>query len=523
LTTLKGNVTVTMQSKSPIDAAVGIWRRRKWLLILPFTLLFIVIASLIVALPPLYKATSVVIFGQDDISESYVTSNPSNELEQRLEVVRQSILSRTHLQEVIDEFELYPDLRKVISAEGVVNRLRKDIIIEQQMLRQPQWGQNASFSVSISYQGWEPQLTADVTNALTTRFQQQNEDIRTRQASRTAEFLRDQLSEVRAVFVRQEEMIDSFKIANLGGLPQQESMNLATLERLNSELRLNGERQIQLMSRRNDLLLGLTDTRNVNTITGASGTVRLARLKGELADLGTRFTDNYPEIIRVRGQILSLEREIAATGDSGESDDSPPSYQQMLQSPEEIEREIIGLKLDEEKLRTSFLALQDRIENTPKVELELQQLSNNYNSTREQYLNLQRLYQDAALAESLEYQQNQRVQVLEQAIPPGGSSAPDRMRLLILAFALAAGFSIALVFVAEQLDRTFHNLDDIRNFTKIPVLGSISRITTTREKFRKTLSFALAAALFCGLLIILSTAMYNYGQAQGHAIIWMMN
>jgi succinoglycan biosynthesis transport protein ExoP len=514
---------VTNQSKSPIETAAGIWRRRKWLLILPFTLLFIVIASLIVALPPLYKATSVVIFGQDDISESYVTSNPSNELEQRLEVVRQSISSRSHLQEVIDEFDLYPDLRKVISAEGVVNRLRKDITIEQQMLRQPQWGQNASFSVSISYQGWEPQLTADVTNALATRFQQQNEDIRTRQASRTAEFLRDQLDEVRTVFVQQERIIDEFKIANLGGLPQQESMNLATLERLNAELRLNGERQIQLMSRRNDLLLGLTDTRNLNAAAGASGTIRLARLKRELADLGTRFTDSYPEIIRVRGQILSLEREIATNGDIGESDEGSASYQQMLQSPEEIDREIINLKLDEEKLRASFLTLQNRIENTPKVELELQQLSNNYNSTREQYLNLQRLYQDAALAESLEYQQNQRVQVLEQAIPPGSSAAPDRIRLLILTFALAAGFSVALVFIAEQFDRTFHTLDDIRSFTKLPVLGSISRITTTREKIRKTLNFSLAAALFIGLLVMLSTAMYNYGLAQGHSIIWMMN
>lgn len=514
---------MTMQSKSPVDSALEIWRRRKWLLILPFMLLFIAITSLIIALPPLYKATSVVIFGQDDISESYVTSSSSNELEQRLEVVRQSLLSRSHLQEVIDEFDLYADLRRLISAEGVIQRMRKDITIEQEMLRQPQWGQNASFSVSISYQGWEPQLTADVSNALTTRFQQQNEDIRTRQASRTAEFLRDQLNEVRAVFVGQEKLIDNFKIANLGGLPQQESMNLATLERLNSELRLNGERQIQLMSRRNDLLLGLTDSSNTNALRGASGTVRLARFKNELADLGTRFTENYPEIIRVRSQILSLEREIAANGDIDKATETPTGYQQMLQSPEEIDREIIDLKLAEDKLRSSFLALQDRIGNTPKVELELQQLSNNYNSTREQYLSLQKLYQDAALAESLNYQQNQRVQVLEQAIAPGSSATPDHMRLLILTFALAAGFSIALVFVAEQFDRTFHTLDDVRSFTKIPVLGSISRISTTRDKMRKTLSFVLAAALFLGLLIILSITMYNYGMTQGHSIIWMMN
>ena len=158
-----------MQSKSSVDSAIEIWRRRKWLLILPFTLLFIVVASLIMALPPLYKASSVVIFGQDDISESYVISNTSNELEQRLEVVRQSILSRSHLQEIIEEFDLYPELRKLISAEAVVNRMRKDITIEQEMLRQPQWGQNASFLVSIGYQGWEPQLTADVANALTTK------------------------------------------------------------------------------------------------------------------------------------------------------------------------------------------------------------------------------------------------------------------------------------------------------------------------------------------------------------------
>jgi polysaccharide biosynthesis transport protein len=509
--------------KTPMDSLAEIWSRRKWLLILPFVLLFCVLASLIYALPPLFKASTTVIFGQDDIAESYVTNTTRNELEQRLEVVRQSILSRSHLQEFIEEFNLYPQLRRVLAPEAVVNRMRKDIEIRHEMLRQPQWGQNSTFAVSIAYQGWEPELVARVTNELAIRYQQEHEGIRTRQATRTAAFLREQLEEVRGRFLEQERRIDEFKIANLGGLPQQEGMNLATLERLNSEMRLNGERQIQLMSRRNDLLLGLGDA-NSNAVTGASNVVRLERLKRDLADMGTRYTDNYPDIIRVRNQIMTLEKEIAgANASEGTKTALPVGFQGMIQSPEEMENEIVRLRIKEEELREAFTSLQRRVENTPRVEQELQQLTNDYNEIRELYLSLQKRYQDASLAETLEFEQNQRVQVLEYAIPPDFPAAPDRMRLLIMLLVVSAGLSVGLVFIAEQTDRTFHTIDDVRNFTKLPVLGSISHIRTTKDKVNVGLRFMIIASAFILGVIVLSVLAYNYGQTNGQTLMWMMN
>ena len=245
-------------NRSMIDSAIDVFRRRKWLLILPFTLVSLVLISLIMALPSLYKASTVVIFGQNEISESLVTSGNSSELEQRLEVVRQSILSRPQLQQLIEEFNLYPEMRAEFSPEAVVRRMRKDVTIQTQELRQPEWGENSTFAVTITYQGWEPQLVADVTNAIAQRYQVENEGMRTRQASRTVAFLEQELQDVRDQFENQELLIEEYKNMHLGGLPQQEGMNLASLERINAELRLNGERQIQLMTRRNDMLLGVS-------------------------------------------------------------------------------------------------------------------------------------------------------------------------------------------------------------------------------------------------------------------------
>ncbi len=513
---------MTTHNHSLMDSVTGIWKRRKWLLIMSFVLLFCVAASLIIALPPLYKASTVVVFGQDDISESYVTSGNSSELEQRLEVVRQSLLSRSRLQEVIEEFDLYPEMRKLYPAEAVIRRMRKDITINQQMLRQPQWGQNATFTVQIGYQGWDPDLVSQVTNGLAARFQAANEDIRTRQATRTVEFLKEQLDAARNAFLLQEQRINEFKTANLGGLPQQEGMNMATLERLNSELRLNGERQIQLMSRRSDLLLGLNEGGSSGAVTGASNVLRLERLKRELAELGNRYTENYPEIIRVRNQITELERSIAISGpdEPATADSGVP---RVGDDPQQIESEYARLKAREGELRAAFQSLQDRVQNTPKVEQELQQLTNEYNLMREQYLALQERHQAAQLAESLEYQQNQQVQVLEYAVPPSFPAAPAVTQLLIMAFILAAGAALGLVFIAEQSDRTFHNLDDVRNFTRLPVLGSISRISTTGDRLRASARFVATAVIFATCVVVLSMLAYYYGQAQGQDLMWMMN
>ena len=63
-----------------------------------------------------------------------------------------------------------------------------------------------------------------------------------------------------------------------GQLPQQVGVNLATLERMNTQLRLNGEQQIRLIEQREKLLEGLDDPNAITKYCRAWINVRVGHL-----------------------------------------------------------------------------------------------------------------------------------------------------------------------------------------------------------------------------------------------------
>ena len=95
-------------------------------------------------------------------------------------------------------------------------------------------------------------------------------------------------------------------------LPQQQAANLATLERLNAQLRLNSDNQLRAMERRERLLKHLADLDPAGSAGGPDATAtRIGRLKQELTELRTRFSDKYPDVVRVKAEIAALERQLA--------------------------------------------------------------------------------------------------------------------------------------------------------------------------------------------------------------------
>lgn len=489
-----------------IDKAVDQWRRRKWLLIVSFLSVFTVAVCLIAALPPLYRASTTTLFTQDDIAESLLKTGATNELELRLGTIQQAVMSHSQLQEVIDEFDLYASMKGNASPESVINRFRKDIQIDQQASTEPQWGQHSTYAITISYQDWDPERVAPVANELAARFRAENERIRTGQAARTTEFVREELAVAKARFKAEERRINDFKNAHMGELPEQQEFNMATLDRLNSELRLNGERQVHLLERRDGVLPGAGESGAGGT--GLTGTRRLEWLKRDLAERETRLTANHPDIIRLKAEIASLTRVLAGDDVQG---GQQGSSERLWQDPVDLEVELRALRREEASLRAAIAELVRTLEGTPRIEQELARFAYDYDTARDEYIAMQKHYQDAYLAESLETRQDQQVKIIEMAIPPDGPVAPDRLRLIFLGFMLAIGFAGVAAFLAETLDRSFHSIAEMRRFTTLPVLASIPRIRTPGDEWRSRARFGLLSVVVVAGLLALAGCSYYAG------------
>src|SRR3990170_528738 len=287
-----------------LDLWFAVWSRRKWLAILAFAAPLSAAISLITFLPNIYRSTATVLVERQQVPESFVQSTVTSALETRLHTISQEILSRSRLEALINRFGLYSDLRKRVPAEELIERMRADIKLEPKAI-DVRGQRQATVAFTISYQGSDAQTVALVTNTLVSFYVEENLKVRERQATGTAEFLKVQLEGTQKRLDDQEQRVSEFKRRHLGELPQQMETNLAALERLHMQLRMNADNQTRAAERRQALASQLAEAQTLvppaYAAPAAPGALieapeaRLARLKQELTTLRTQFSEKYPD------------------------------------------------------------------------------------------------------------------------------------------------------------------------------------------------------------------------------------
>jgi succinoglycan biosynthesis transport protein ExoP len=501
-----------------------IWKRRKWLALLLFAVPFTAAASVVAFLPNVYQSTATALVERQQVPEAFVRPTVTGELETRLRTITQETLSRSRLESLIDRFGLYADLKNTLPPEAVIDRMRSDIRLDLQGTDSR--GRASTVAFSLSYRGPDPETVAQVTNALASFYIEENLKARERQATSTAKFLEGQLEEARARLDEQERQVSTFRKRHVGELPEQMGANLATVEQLNVQLRLNSVSRMRLEEKRELLAMQMPDAisspTSVMATPGAvngepvSDAARLIRLKHELDELSSRFTDSHPAIGRKKVETAALEQRIrrqaedASAGASKAERASPavlsPQAMRTRQMLGETEAEIKVLQNEDVRLRKALAIHEERVANTPRREQEFQELSRDYLSTKELYQSLLHRHDEAQMAADMEFRQKgEQIRILDPALASAVPAAPNRRRLILVAFMLSLGLAVGAVVVAEQLNTSFHTVDALTRFTTVPVLVSIPRISADvderlRWRFRlATTGTVLALALIAGL------------------------
>jgi succinoglycan biosynthesis transport protein ExoP len=521
--------------KNPgLDLALAVWSRRKWLAILVFAGPFVAATSIVKFLPDIYGSTATVLIEGQQLPEAFVRSTVTSAVETRLQTITQEILSRSRLESLINRFGLYIELRGKSALEGVIERMRRDIQIDLKGVKQIEQGR-ATVAFSIGYRGSDPQTVAQVANSLASFYIEENLKARERQAVGTTEFLLVQLEETKKRLDEHERRVSAFKKGHIGELPAQLEANLATLERLNTQLRLNSDTRNRANERRAALAqqlaqadlfeqLGEADFRPAG---GPNATaIRIARVKQELTELRTRYTDNHPDVIQKKAEIAALEGEHARTKSDVEPNNKEPNKEktaavnpfvvQLQRAISEVDAEIAARKAEEQGLRRDINTYQQRVENTPRWEQEFQSLSRDYDTTKELYTSLLKRYEEAKLAESMEQRQKgEQFRILDPAAASEQPVAPNRVRLFLVGLALSLGLALGTVVLAEKLDTSFHTVDELRGFTRFPVLVSIPPLLTEVDASRRRRRIALVAlsAMVCLPLIVGSSYLIAKGNA----------
>jgi polysaccharide chain length determinant protein (PEP-CTERM system associated) len=508
--------------------------RRRWALaLLPFLFVLAASVSLALFLPSLWTAKAVILVDRQQIPESFVKSTITSDVEARIMTLSQEIMSSAPLIKIIEAHQLYPDIRRKHSMEAAVDAMRRDIRIEfrtdERDRRSPRM-----IAFGVGYTTSDPQNAMRVANEVAGLYVDENVRYREKHSVSTSQFLGNQLSDVRARLQSQERRITDYKERHMGELPEQREANLRTLDRLQQQMQSAQETMRRANERRQLLTQALAEidqTSGGNVGVGPNPTVaestaaRLSVLKQELAQMQTRYSDRYPDVISLKEQIQALEGRLAAekqaaapapaakTGAASKGKDlRPPPQNAYVQSlMQQLDQAAVDTRTtaDEIKgLQSQIAVYQRRIENTPRSEQELALITRDYESTRELFRSLLGKQGEAEIAADLEQrQQGEHFRIIEPAGLPDRTAGPNRMRLLLIGLVLAVGAGGIAVVLAEHVDTSYRSVEDIRGHEPVPVLSTIPKIITERDRRRSLrLRRLQTAAVAAGLLAIIGTS-----------------
>ena len=249
---------------------------------------------------------------------------------------------------------------------------------------------------------------------------------------------------------------------------------------------------------------------------------RLNYLNSLLMVLMTKYTENYPEVIKVKNEIEELKKQIAQAKDSSiehagaETSAMNPIYQQLREELTKTDSEIESLKARSAELSRQQLIAQNLLGRMPKEQEEWTKQQRDRNVYQKIYDDLLQKLQNSRISKDLEIaDKTTTFKVVDPAMLPHAPVSPDRVTMILLGIVFGIASGIGIAFVLEHLDPSFEDDTAIESKLNLPVLAAIPRIITDTDrlyaKMRDRKIFTAAGIyLFIIMLIFVKEALYKY-------------
>ncbi len=470
---------------------LSVFRRRKWWLIVPIVASIGVGAALVRWLPKEFKGTVTLGVIAPGVSPNLVGSSPLDNAE-RMRAFSQQLLSAPVLARVAREERLaggMPD-------DGLIARLRKSVTIT---VPEPVAQTNEPRKLDtflVSYSDADPARAQRVTNRLATVFIDETSKTREEQAEHTSAFIAAQLEASQQRLKELEAKLRRAKESHIGQLPEQTQANLQTLSGLRTQLdsnatALRGEQDRLTMTEReidslkqgvNAVLLLPRGGTAAADVSSSSPEIRITALQRELAAARATYTEKHPEITRLEEELERARRDAAAERQKPAADreamlQGDPAYRQLIADREMGRLRIRELQRAEGDIRRQIGIYQARVESAPMVEQQLTSMNRDYELEKAQYAELTRKLREATMAENVERnRRGEQFTILYPAAYPTEPTKPVPLRVMLLSIVGGIVAGAALTFLREYLDRSVHDVRDLRDELDVPVLGEVARI-----------------------------------------------
>jgi polysaccharide chain length determinant protein (PEP-CTERM system associated) len=511
---------------------------RRYGLFLAVPVVVCTLAALILSsrLPDVYSSEMLVQVVPQRVPDAYVRSTVTLRTEDRIEALEQQVKSRTQLERMIEAFDLYPEERRRLPMQDVVEILRDTIHLE--LVRPARNQPIDSFYLRFTYS--DPVIAARVTERVGALFVDENAADRGALAKAANDFLDAQLADARARLEAQDLKLKAFREQNAGRLPTQLEFNLQAIQSAQLQLQSvvesaasDRDRKLMLERLYNDAKLEpvaapLAPAQPAGAADGSATAALPPRQQLEIAKaaldrLKLRLKPNHPDVRRMAKAVADLQARVAAEPPQV-AEAAPASavvspdelqrrerLQQMRAEIESLERKSTFSDSEERRLRGVIAEHQRRIEAVPGVESEWTALTRDYDSLQANFNDLLRKSEAARVAADLEQRQiGEQFRVVDPPRVPTRPISP--IRILYSAGGLVAGLLIGLGVIAFLFirDTTFRTGEDVVQSLGLPVLAVVAAMATREDRIRQRIWRAVGVVALAG------------GIAAAAGVVWVM-
>src|SRR5215213_6691847 len=497
-------MSVEFRQRKPSEY-VRILQRRKWLIILPTIAIFTAVTWVVLKLPDVYQATTLIVVKPSTLPTSVVPTNAEDNLTRQLAGIAQVVQSRSSLEPLVEKYGLYRAERmRGEPMESVIDMMRDDIKVNLNTSRN-----DITNGFDISFRYRDPKVTQAVTSELAGKYisvQTQNTVVST-QAARA--FMDNQVNQARAALSEVDKQLLDFKSSHVGILPSEAEGLFNQLSGLREEQKALISEVGRLQDRRSATAnqLALLKAQNVQVIEDAAESMtdpkttlaysnlvtRKASLEGELTRLRGELREKHPDVIAKQKEVDQVKQEMDKMIDEWK-EKTKTKQDRLKQMPNltvgAAENEIRQIE-NEVKRQQKLLAenekqigsIIERINNVPGVEVQLGAIERDYQMKKTALDDLLVQQQKIALnAEAASQQQGEGIEVIDAANLPSKPVAPKRIMLSSLGIAVGIGLGLLIVGIFEGPRLlTIQNSEDARHYTGLPVLLAVPELLTPNE------------------------------------------
>jgi len=533
-----------------------ILRRRRWYMILPLVAILATAVVVAVTLPPVYRSSATILIEQQQIPQDLARATVTGFADQRVQIISQRVLNSANLRRIIEQYDLYPELRQQEPMSAAVSIMRRDVSVR--MVRAEGRGGQASIAFTVNFDHESPQVARRVVDEVVSLFLEENLRTRREAARETTVFLGAEAERLAEQIADLEVRVAEFKEQHGDRMPEMQQVNAQFLRRTEEQIGRQ-DLEIRLMEDRITLLEGEL-ARTAQYGSGETGSrrgvtprERLVELELQHLELSTRVTANHPDLVQLERQINTLR---AQTGGLDQSQleamlvaaratleerrstlaDSHPDVRSALQAVASLEDQLASVQRtaaapvqqraenpDFRRIRDQLVqarselqhtrdkrraleaelaAYEERVRAGPMIEREYRALTRDYESSLAQLREVRAKQMQAEIGQSLEEEgRAERFVLIEPASLPGSPIKPDRERIVFLGFILAFVGGGGLVALREVLAQAIYGSKAVAAITGAPPLAVVPYISTAEEIRRKWIKRFLGAVAILVILV----------------------